>query len=397
MIANIRQQYNAEFTNEAYQAFTGSISTTYGHTPPFHVAETPVFIPERLKERLIAACDDVCSLILQPDFKQQSQAALRAGQEVPGESAHPNFLVIDFGICYDDQGELMPQLVEVQGFPSLFCYQQALADAYKAHFKAIPDHFTNLFGGLDREAYIRLLKKVIIGESQPDHVVLLELEPEKQTTAIDFYATRAMLGIPFVCLSEVIQEGRDLYYINASGRKTGIERIYNRIIFDDLQARPDFPAGFRLTDEVNAHWVGHPNWFFRISKHTLPLLDSPYVPKSWFLDQLSGIPEDLDQYVLKPLFSFAGMGVIINPTAQDIRNVSDPSNYILQRKMQYAPVVPTPDEPAKVEIRMMMVWEDEAPAPVLVNNLVRLSKGLMTGVRYNKHKTWVGGSVGFFE
>ena len=101
--------------------------------------------------------------------------------------------------------------------------------------------------------------------------------------------------------------------------------------------------------------------------------------------------------MLKPLYSFAGTGVIIHINRFDLDAIQDPENYILQRKVEYAPVVPTPDVPAKAEVRMMMLWERGAERPYLVNNLVRLSKGQMVGVRYNKDKVWVGGSVGFFR
>lgn len=397
MIPNLRQQFNAAFTQAKYEAFLNDLVQRYRHRPSFHIAETPVFIPNDLRDRLIEACDDVCSLFLRPDFKALSEGALQPGQIVPRESEHSTFFVIDFGICQDDDGQLMPLLVEAQGFPSLFCYQHVLAETYKRHFDTIPAHYTHLFHGLSGEAYIEMLRRIIVADSKPENVILLEVEPEKQTTAIDFYATREMLGIPFVCLTQLKKDGRTIYYTDDNGRKIPVERIYNRIIFDDLMARPDLQTDFHLTDDVDVHWVGHPNWFFRISKHTLPLFDSPYVPKSYYLDKLPSIPDDLENYVLKPLFSFAGMGVVVNPTREDIEKVSNPANYILQRKMYYAPIVPTLDDPAKVEIRMMMVWEDGAPKPLLVNNLVRLSKGIMTGVRYNKDRTWVGGCIGFFE
>lgn len=397
MIPELRSRFNAAFTQAKYEAFTKDIEERYQHKPGFNLAETPVFIPPALRDALAAACDDVCSLFLRPDFKQLSEGALQPGQIVPNESEHPMFLVVDFGICEGDNGELFPQLVEVQGFPSLFCYQHLLAETYKRHYDTIPAHYTHLFNGLDSEGYIDTLKRAIIGAHNPENVILLEIEPEKQTTSIDFFATRDMLGIPFVCLTKLKKEGRTLYYTDENGRNIQVKRIFNRIIFDDLLARKDLVSEFHLTDDVEVEWAGHPNWFFRISKHTLPLFDSPYVPKSYYMDQLPAMPEDLENYVLKPLYSFAGMGVIVNPTKEDLAGVEDPSNYILQRKMRYAPVVPTLDDPAKVEIRMMMVWEDGAERPVLVNNLVRLSKGIMTGVRYNKDRTWVGSSIGFFE
>lgn len=395
MIAAYRQQYNEQFSTESYEQLLDFITKTYNHHPKFRVAETPVFVPNALKEKLLVASEDILSTLLRPDFKTLSESAIPPHLYVPNETPNTTFLQLDFGICQDENGDYFPQLVELQGFPSLYFWQDAVANAYRQFFN-IPSRFTHLFDGMTSEDYVALLRKVIFGDSRPENVVLLEVEPPNQNTAIDFYISRRDIGLEFVCISDVKKEGKDLYYIK-DGRKIGIERIYNRVIFDELHRRDDLKRGFEFTDEINAHWVGHPNWFFRISKHTLPLLDSPYVPKSYFLSDLDTAPSDLDRYVLKPLFSFSGQGVIINPTVADFDAVEDRSNFILQRKMEYAPVIATPDGPAKCEMRMMFIWEDGVARPRLVNNLIRLSKGEMVGVRYNKDKTWVGGSVGFYE
>ena len=235
-----------------------------------------------------------------------------------------------------------------------------------------------------------------MGDHDPEEVILLEVEPEKQVTGIDFIVAKARIGIETVCVSELKVEGKKVFYYRG-GRKIQVRRIFNRVIFDELIKRDDLKREFYFTQEHDVEYVGHPNWFFRISKHTLPLLDSPYVPKSYFLSDLEELPKDLHNYVLKPLYSFAGTGVIININQHDLEAIKDPENYILQRKVEYAPVVETTSEPSKCEIRMLMLWEPGAARPRLVNNLARLSKGLMVGVRYNRDKDWVGGSVGFFE
>jgi hypothetical protein len=253
-----------------------------------------------------------------------------------------------------------------------------------------------LFGGLDSAAYTDLFKKIVVGDSNPENVVLLEVEPDKQVTAIDFVATKHKLGIEYLCVTDLKKEGKDVYYIK-NGKKIGVEKIYNRVIFDELIKRDDLKREFYFTQEANIEWIGHPHWFFRISKHTLPLLNNKYVPKSYFLNELKEYPEDLHNYVLKPLYSFAGTGVLININRYDLDAIEDKENYILQRKVEYAPVIPTPNVHSKCEIRMLMLWERGAARPVIVNNLARLSKGEMVGVRYNKDKDWVGGSVGFFE
>lgn len=395
MITSLRETYNRQFTEQRYQSLIEEIVDTYGHRPPFRIAETPLFIDNTLRDHLLQACDDIVDVIVRPDFGELSSSALLAGQVVPNETSHTTFLQMDFGLCRAADGSIVPQLIEAQGFPSLYFFQEAVASGYRKHFD-IPPSYLHLFGGLDRAAYKEKLREIIVGDHDPENVIILEVEPEKQVTAIDFHVAKNWLGIEAVCVSKVICENKKLYY-EMDGRKIRIERIFNRVIFDELIRRDDLPRQFYLTDEVDVEWVGHPNWFFRISKHTLPLIDSPYSPKAYLLSELDKYPEDLHNFVLKPLYSFAGTGVIININRFDLDAIQDPENYILQRKVEYAPIVPTPDVAAKAEVRMMMLWERDTPRPVLVNNLVRLSKGEMVGVRYNKGKVWVGGSVAFFE
>ena len=395
MVAEIRKQYNQAFTTEKYQQMLDWLSAQYQHRPPFKVAETPVFITPDLKRQLFEACEEITDVLAADDFKERSKHAVPYGQSVPNETAHTTFLQMDFGICRDAEGRLTPQLIEVQGFPSLYFFQHLVAKAYHRFFD-IPESLTPLFNGFDSDNYIETLRRIIVGNSKPEHVVLLEVEPQKQVTQIDFVIAKELLGIPYLCVSELKKEGRNVYYINDQGRKVGVEKIFNRVIFDELIKRNDLQREFYFHEETNVEWIGHPNWFFRISKHTLPLLNSQYVPPSHFLHELDQLPEDLHNYVLKPLYSFAGTGVLININRFDVEAIEDPENYILQRKVNYAPVVETLDVPAKCEIRMLMLWENGAPRPVMVNNLARLSKGEMIGVRYNKGRNWVGGSVGFF-
>ena len=398
MQPTVRQQYNDQFTPEKYAAFLNTVNTAYGEACTFRIAETPVFVPATLKRQLLQGVDDICASLARPDFKQRSEAALPNHLRVPGEDAHTQFLQLDFGICRDAQGGYIPQLIEMQGFPSLYFFQHLLADSYRQHFD-IPADYHHLFGGLDAAGYLELLREVIVGDSKPENVVLLEVEPEKQNTRIDFWGSRKHLGIKVLCLSKLKREGRDLYYLDDHGRRIGVERIYNRIIFDELEKRSDLPREWDLTTEVNAEWVGHPNWFFRISKHTLPFLDTPFVPQTLFVNELKSIPDDLENWVLKPLFSFSGQGVKINLTRADVENMDNPANFILQRKVDYVAGIQTsdPTEPSKCEIRMMILWDKKWDKPRLVNNLIRMSKGEMVGVRYNQGKDWVGASVGFFE
>ena len=396
MIPPVRQKYNNSFTEKKYQALQDYIAQAYNHRPPFKIAETPVFIPNTLKTQLFDACEQIMDVICAPNFKNLTKGALLPENLVPNEDEHTLFLQMDFGVCQDEDGNLSPQLIEIQGFPSLYYYQDLAGRAYKKFFE-IPDEFSHLLDGLSSEDYHELLRKNIVGSSDPKHVILLEVEPFQQTTLIDFLGTAHHTGLQIKCVSDLKVDGKDVYYLNEQGHKVAVEKIVNRVIFDELIQKKDLKREFYFTREHNVEWIGHPHWFFRISKYTLPFLDSPYVPKTQFLNKIDTFPDDLENYVLKPLYSFAGTGVMININRYDLDAITDKENYILQRKVNYAPVVATPDGKAKCEIRMLMIWEKGKARPVIINNLTRLSKGEMIGVRYNKGKTWVGGSVGFFE
>lgn len=395
MIPELRKKYNGEFTQDTYDTFKDAIEKKYDHLPVFRIAESPIFIPKLLKDRIVEAGNEILDIVLAPDFMEKSAKAIPKGQEVPGETNHTAFLQMDFGVCLDENGDYIPQLIEAQGFPSLYFFQNLLANKYKKFFN-IPDNYTHLFNGLDSESYIQKLRDIIIGDSDPESTILLEVEPHKQATVIDFFATKEALGIESLCVTDLETEGKDVFYYKGD-RRIKVERIFNRVIFDELIRRDDLDRQFRFNMDANIEWVGHPNWFFRLSKYTLPFLKSKYVPDSYFLSDVDNIPTDLENYVLKPLYSFAGSGVIINLNRYDIEAIKDPENYILQKKVDYAPVIQTPNDPTKCEIRIMYLWENPEERPMLVNNLVRLSKGEMVGVKYNRNKDWVGGSVGFFE
>lgn len=399
MIKTIRDTYNSNFSEEKYQAFLRDIEETFKYHVPFKIAETPVFLPSELKRKLIEACDDIMTIINKPNFKELTNGAFfDATTVVPNEDENSKFIQLDFGVCKDEKGELTPKLIELQGFPSLYYFQELLGRKYREHFgNAIPKDFSQHLNGMTTQDYLDLLQQEIVGETNPNQVVLLEIEPEQQATAIDFYATAEKLGIKVLCITNLKKRGKTLFYIDENGGEVEVLKIYNRIIFDELHQRIDLETEFSFQDEVDVEWIGHPNWFYRISKYTMPLLKGDYVPKSYYLDKLEHIPEDLENYVLKPLYSFAGAGVQIHVTRDMIDAISNKSNYLLQEKVAYAPVIETMDVPAKCEIRMMMLHNSKTNKTEIVSNLIRLSKGEMVGVKYNKDKTWVGGSTGFFE
>jgi hypothetical protein len=394
MIHELRKKYNSEFTKEKYDSFLKDLDNEFDYKIDFRISETPVFIPHELKEDILHASDEIISQLQKKEFMEYSANAIPGDLKAPGEDEFPTFLAIDFAICKDQNGKLFPQLIELQGFASLYCYQELLNEKFHQHFH-IPEFVTNYFNVEDHDSYIAKLKEVIIADSDPENVVLLEIEPANQKTYIDFLCTEKSLGIKTVCLSDVIRDGKSLFYEN-DGKRIRIERIYNRVIHDELQNRPYFKFNFSFQDELYVKWMAHPNWFFRISKHTLPYLKSSYVPKSFFLNDLYEYPDDLENYVLKPLFSFAGAGVKYEVTKEMLDGINDKENFILQKKVNYEPVIETPDDPAKAELRLLFVYDEKAKKPVLINNLVRLSKGKMMGVDFNKEKTWVGSSIAYF-
>lgn len=398
MITSIRQAFNKEFSAEKYQAYLHELNSKFPGAIEFRVAETPVFIDRGFKEKIHAACESIVDVITQFNFKALTSHAIPANVRVPGENDHTHFIAFDFGVCENEAGEYEPQLIEMQGFPTLFGYQVWQDEIVRKHF-AIPDGYSTYLTEFDRDSYLFLLKEIILGKHKPENVILLELLPHQQKTKIDFYCTSEYTGIPVVCLTELVKEEKKLFYLNKAGEKIPVHRIYNRIIFDDLQQQSKAiqEKGKLMLEELDVEWVPHPNWFYRISKYTLPFIDHPYVPKTVFLSELAQIPEDLDQFVLKPLFSFAGQGVIIDVTPADIEKITDRENWILQKKVKYADVIKTPDIPAKVEIRIFYFWKEGEARPVATNNLARLSKGKMIGVRYNKDKEWVGGSLAYFQ
>ncbi len=397
MIPSIRNHFNQQFTEQKYKAFLEELYTRFGHEIEFRIAETPVFIPRDLKNRLFEACDHIIDVIIQPDFAAKTDRAIPEGKNVPSEDKHAQFLAIDFAICEDSDGNLTPQLIEMQGFPSLFAFQDVISETFRRHYACPPD-FDYLFSGLTSQKYRELLGQVILNGHNPENVILMDIEPELQKTKVDFMAVNEFFGVPSVCISKLKKNGRKLFY-EANGQDIEVKRIYNRVIFDELDKRTDLNLQFHMNDDVDVEWAGHPNWFFRISKFSMPLLKSPYVPETKYLSDYNGeFPADLENYVLKPLFSFAGSGVIYDVKSEDVTTIQDPENYILQKKIYYAPALKAPDgDGVKTEIRMLFLWPYGAERPIACTNLIRFSKGVMMGVKFNHNKTWVGGSTAFFE
>jgi len=395
MIPSARQHFNQQFTEKKYHELINDIEHQFNIKIPFRVAETPLFVGREFKQRLLQASDEIIDFIVRPDFKQSMEGAVPDHLRVPNDDQHTLFLALDFAVC-TERDELVPRLIEIQGFPSLFGYQDLLGNKFRQHY-SLPESLDFRFGATSAEYWERL-RKAILRQHDPENVILLEIDPFKQNTTIDFLVTQNHLGIEPVHIGDLIIRGQKLFY-KKDGKEIPVHRIYNRVIFDELHNLRDLKTDYHLTEDVDVEWAGHPNWFFRISKYTMPFLKTRAVPDSRFLTDYMHIPADLENYVLKPLFSFSGSGVIFHVKKEDIEAIplKERSNYLLQHKVHYEPVIQSPDGLVKTEIRLLFLWDEGSPRPQLAANLARLSRGDIIGVKFNKDKTWVGGSICFFE
>ncbi|WP_029293523.1 hypothetical protein [Chryseobacterium hispalense] len=391
MISTYRKKFNQEFSQEKYNQIKEYLKQKSGLEPTFRISESPLFLTKDFEAKLIEASESIIDQIkaLPPDVLQK---AIPDNCRVPNDTEKPHFFTIDFGICKNENGETEPQLIELQAFPSLYAFQRVFEDA----FCDVYPFLSELRNTISPEDFKNHLKGLIVGEENPENVVLLEIYPEKQKTAIDFTLTEKLLGIKTVCLTRVKKNGRKLYYEN-EGQLTEIKRIYNRVIFDELDRIPNLNTEFDFREDVDVKWITHPNWFFKISKFLLPILQHRFVPKSYFLNEFPET-EDLKNFVLKPLFSFAGSGVNLNPTQEITDAIEDKQNYILQRKVEYAPIFEDINgDFSKAEIRLLYIWSENNDRPILMENLARMTKAAMVNVDFNKKDAiWIGSSNAFF-
>ncbi len=404
MIPSLRRQFNQNFTPEKYRRFIQHIDDACGTHVQFRLSETPCFFPKELIDRMARDGDALIrQLVDSPEYRKKSDKAVPAEFHVPNEAPHPVFVQVDFGLVRDAAGLLHPKLVELQAFPSLYSYQGPLAQAYIDVYgleqlasdlgPQTSSRLKYFLSGLDAVSYRELLRRAIVGSHDPENVILMEIDPTHQKTLPDFLMTEKMLGVRAVDILDIKKEGSRLYY-ERSGKRVPIKRVYNRAIVDELE-RKQVKLAFDWRDDLDVEWAGHPNWYFRISKFSIPYLKHPSVPKTWFLDQLKEIPADLENYALKPLYSFAGLGVIIALKNQDITAIPADKRpyYILQERLSFEPVIETPFGGTKAEVRVMYIWLDRL-TPVLT--IIRMGRGLMMGVDHNKNMEWVGASAGLY-
>ena len=396
MIKAVRLAYNKAFSESNYEKMLAELSNQAPATMGFRISETPIFIDVAIKKALLKAGDEINAFITSSEFKEKSKNSFSSIITPPNEGPLPECIVMDFALCMNNDNKVVPKLIELQGFPSLFGFQVMYDIAFRNNFD-IPDGFSPYLNNYTQESYLAHLRKIIKG-NQGKHTILLELFPEQQKTKIDFEITKQLIDIPVVCVTELVKEDCHLYYIR-DHKKYLIERIYNRVVWDELEKQSSEvqAKAALLSTDVSLEWVTHPNHYYRISKYILPYLNSSFVPNTQFLGDAKTIPDNLNDYVLKPLFSYAGQGVLIDVTKSDIEQIKDPQNWILQEKVEYTSLIETPSGPAKTEIRLFYFWDDLTKKYIATLNLARLSKGKMIGVSYNTNATWVGGSIAYFE
>lgn len=378
MIRRFREEFNANFSPEKYQRFLFELDRRAGAHVKFRNCETPCFFPRELLDKMILYGQELVEQLLSsPDYMAASANEVPPKFRVPNEAPHPLFLQADFGV----DANLQPKLVEIQGFPSLYAYQPMLGGIYRDVYDLDPSLRLEFV-----DDYAPLFRQAVLGGHDPENVILMEIDPLEQKTLPDFLLTEKLCGIKTVPITDVVKRGNRLYYGD-----TPIRRIYNRAIVDEIE-RKGIQPGFDFRDDLDVEWAGHPNWFYRISKFSLPYLKHVSVPKAWFLNRMPAIPDDLENYVLKPLYSFAGLGVAIGPSREQVSGV-DPAHYILQERVDFAPVIDTPFGATKAEVRVMYIWVGELRA---VTTIVRMGRGKMMGVDQNREMEWVGASSGFF-
>lgn len=387
MIPALRARFNEEYSEARYHAFVEALTRRVGCPIEFRISETPCFFPDALMQSLVDASQTMVTQLLgNADYRSAADAIVPDRFRLAGGEELPTCVQVDFGLVQQPDGRVEGRLVELQAFPSLYGFQMALAE-----MTSEKDTRRLFLSGLDSAAYVALMRNVLVGPHAPENVVLMEIQPKKQKTRPDFEVTEQTWGIRAVDTAEVIKDGRRLFY-KRDGVLTPIQRIYNRVIPDELE-RSGAPMPFDYRDELDVEWIGGPDWFFRISKFSIPWLRHPWVPQTRFLSDVRDVPADRENWLLKPLFSFAGGGIIFAPTDADIAAIPADQRhlYVLQERVAFTPMINTPAGPTQSELRIMMVREGNGYRAVMP--LVRMGRGKMMGVDHNKGMDFVGASA----
>ncbi|MBV8517193.1 MAG: hypothetical protein JO197_07280 [Acidobacteria bacterium] len=395
MERRFRELFNAQFTSELYEFYKADLSRRTGTSFEFRLAESPLFLSDDFKQRAVESATAIVEQLSDPALIARMKAAIPERWNTPGMDALPNLAQVDFAVVRDADGRYVPKLIELQGFPSLTALQIVQRDAWVetlARMDGLDLAWSCWFSGYDRTSFIDLARRTIVGKNDPAEVILMDLDPPRQKTYPDFAATKLLFDVDAVDPVTLVKRGKQLFRSDG----TPVRRIYNRVVFDELIAK-GITLPFDYREELDVEWAPHPNWYWVWSKYSLPFLQHESVPRATFVSDLERIPDDLSRYVLKPLFSFAGGGVNVDPTRADVEAIPEDERHAwcLQEKIEYEPALQAADGGGvKIEIRLMFLRPDDEAKPILAQNLVRLSRGKMLGVDFNKQFTWVGSSVG---
>lgn len=394
MIPEYRNEFNQRFTPDKYHRAVARMTERTGQAIPFRIAESPIFIPASFLEAMERTSEEIIGQLQgNPDYWEAAERIIPAEYRAPNEDFHPTFLIFDYAVAHTGEGATEPRLIEMQGFPSLLAFQYYLSRDFQETY-ALAAELKFLSGGLSEDGFANLFRRAVLNGHAPEQVALVDVRPWEQSTRPDFQLTERLCpGLAILCPTDLRASGRRLYY-RREGREIPLRRIVHRVVWEEL-SKVQGEMHFRYTDDVEMEWANHPNWFFKYSKFSLPYLRHPNVPKAYFLERLDRYPEDLQNYILKPLFSFSGNGLALDLDKERLDAVpaAERGQWILQEKVHYAEAIAALDGTVRCEIRLMYLWLDR---PICAMTLPRMSRGRLMGCAYNKTEPWTGHGLGFF-
>jgi hypothetical protein len=300
MEPRFRGLFNEQFTPELYDWYRAELERRLDCTFEFRLAETPLFLSDDFKERAVNAANAIVGQLANPALIEEMKAAIPERWNTPGMDALPNLAQVDFAVV-SENGTLVPKLIELQGFPSLTSLQVIQRDVWKDTLAKMDDldlAWSCWYSGYDREAFVDLARRTIVGLNDPREVILMDIDPPRQKTYPDFAATKLLFDVDAVDPTTLVKRGKQLF--RADG--TPVRRIYNRIVFDELIAKGiELPFDYR--EELDIEWAPHPNWYWVWSKYSLPFLRHESVPRATFVSDLERVPDDLGE---------AGIGELVD-------------------------------------------------------------------------------------
>jgi len=308
----------------------------------FKATSSEVFLfPKELKSELIEAATGITNQLFSSRVLTLAESNITDNSNILDFRSYKNlpepyFMTID--LAYAPGGGTNFKLIEAQAFLSI-------SHMFFEHYSKLLDLNRDVF--LNFEAYQHFLRKI-----QNNHSILLEDCPWEQKTAIDFHLLQKQASI------EVLNF-RGILGSHALKEKL----IYNRLIFADLTAQEFANAKISLSGLPNARWLHHPDWYYFVSKSSLPYITSPWAAQSFLVaDKPLNFEPKSNAWVLKPLFDYGCSGVNLNPSRTDIENVDAPKEWLLQQKIELKHL---PGTELFGEIRVVLFNTDNGWEPVM--------------------------------